>query len=152
MGTGSDKIVEYVLRTPFDVSTAYWAGNEIYVGTQDLTPYSLEISSDGLNLYMHGHSARTNLHKYTMTTAYDLSTASYTGAITIPATYYPSFSHDGKYMYGRNETNGSFISQYRVDGSTTTAVVSTPSATTWEFTETDFVFDLKTHNFASMQQ
>ena len=150
VGTGSDKIVEYVLTTPFDVSTAYWAGNEIYVGTQDLTPYSLEISSDGLNLYMHGHSARTNLHKYTMTTAYDLSTASYTGAITIPATYYPSFSHDGKYMYGRNETNGSFISQYRVDGSTTTAVVSTPSATTWEFTETDFVFDLKTQNFASM--
>ena len=96
-----------------------------------------------------GMSANTNLHKYTMTTAYDLSTASYTGPITIPATYYPSFSHDGKYMYGQNQTNGSFISQYRVDGSATTAVAVTPSATTWELTETDFVFDLKTQNFAS---
>ena len=129
-GHTSDKIAEFILTTPFDITTAYWTGNQLSVSTQTNYPRSLILSSDGSKLYLKGNS-NTQLYEYSMSTAYDLSSAIYNETITIPSMDYTSMSHDGKYIYGRNVINGKYLQQFRSDGTAHVPVSITSSGTTW---------------------
>ncbi|MDA9993030.1 hypothetical protein N9E09_00005, partial [bacterium] len=97
--TRGDRIVERVLETPFDITTEYKTGNEYWTGDIDSTPESLQFSSDGLKLYMFGQVS-DSLYEFTMTTAYDLSTMSYSGVTKrVRGGYVANLSSDGTKMY-----------------------------------------------------
>lgn len=77
VGTTNDKIYQYSLSTAWDLSTAsYDSGSDLDISGQDSLPEGLHISSNGTKLFIVGDSNDT-VYQYTMSTAYDLSTASY---------------------------------------------------------------------------
>jgi hypothetical protein len=100
----SDVMHTYSLSTPWDVGTA----NRITSESLDLsTPFDWFMTSffkpDGLELYVQQHSP-AKLMQYTLTTAWDISTASYTREYTSTASgeSYPAgmfFKPDGTKMY-----------------------------------------------------
>lgn len=78
LGNATDSIYEYTLTIAWDLSTASFS-SEYFVGTQDPTPAGLSILNDGSSIFISGDSTST-VYEYTMSTPFDLSTASQTVA------------------------------------------------------------------------
>jgi sugar lactone lactonase YvrE len=76
IGVTSDSIFEYDLSTAFDVSTASYNSVSLSLSAQDTSPRGLHFSSDGTKMFVAGDSSNSVL-QYTLTTGFDLSTASY---------------------------------------------------------------------------
>ena len=76
VGNSTDKIFEYNLSTAFDLSTASYNSVNLSVSSQDTNPFGIRFKPDGTSLYMVGGTNDT-VFQYTLTTAFDLSTASY---------------------------------------------------------------------------
>ena len=76
VGNSTDKIFEYDLSTAFDLSTASYNSVNLSVSSQDTNPFGIRFKPDGTSLYMVGGTNDT-VFQYTLTTAFDLSTASY---------------------------------------------------------------------------
>ena len=72
---GGTSVYQYTLSTAWDISTASYASKSFSVGTQESTPYAVSLSSTGNKLYVVG--AGKNVYQYTLSTAFDVSTASY---------------------------------------------------------------------------
>ena len=144
VGRTNDRVYEFVMTNPYDLSTAYWTGARTYVGLQSTSPTStLKYSNDGTKLYM---SAGNTLYEYTLSTPFAVVTANISSN---PTEYYhdtnftASFSPDGKYIYFNN---GGVTFQYRADGSAYVAFVSVSSGDTWTFDKTSIVKDNVTLN------
>ena len=75
VGNSSDNVLQYSLTTAFDLSTASYDSVLLYVGGEDATPYDLKFNTDGTKMYMMGSA--DVIHQYTLSTGFDLSTASY---------------------------------------------------------------------------
>ena len=75
-GQNTDSIYEYALSTAWDISTASLT-TSFSVTSQETTPKALAIIESGLKFYVLGTS-NDQLHEYAMSTAWDLSTASFT--------------------------------------------------------------------------
>ena len=75
VGATDDDVNEYDLSTAWDVSTATYSQN-FSVASQDTIPTGVDFSPDGTKMYISGNSNR-KLFQYTLSTAWDLSTASY---------------------------------------------------------------------------
>ena len=76
IGVTSDSIFEYDLSTAFDVSTASYNSVSLSLSAQDTSPRGLHFNSDGTKMFVAGDSSNSVL-QYTLTTGFDLSTASY---------------------------------------------------------------------------
>jgi len=76
LGYTSDTVYQYSLSTAWDVSTSSYDNKSISVASQDSTPRGIIFKSDGTSFYMCG-SGNDKIYQYDMTTAYDISTASY---------------------------------------------------------------------------
>jgi hypothetical protein len=103
-GQGSpDEIYQYTLTIPWDLSTASYDSKSLDVSSEDGLPTDLFVSTDGYKIFVLGDS--TNFaYQYSMTTAFDLSTASYdsesvsfAGVEGSPGGLF--FSSDGRSMY-----------------------------------------------------
>jgi len=92
---------EYVLSTAFDVSTASFV-NSFDVSAQDLVPHGLAFSSDGTKMFVVG-SDGVDVNEYTLTGAFDVSTASFVDSFSVAAQdTFPTdvtFSSDGTKMF-----------------------------------------------------
>jgi sugar lactone lactonase YvrE len=75
-GTTENKIFQYTLGTPWDVSTGSYASKSLDFTTEDGTPRGITFSADGTKLYVCGN-ANNRIFQYTLGTAWDVSTASY---------------------------------------------------------------------------
>lgn len=75
-GEGGDAIFQYSLSTAYDISTASYDSVSLDVSSQDTGPNAIEISTDGTKMYIIGWQNDT-VFQYTLTSAFDLSTASY---------------------------------------------------------------------------
>ena len=75
VGDSGNDINEYTLTTAFDVSTASFV-DSFSVSSQDAVPQGLAFSTDGTKMFVIGNSGN-NINEYTLTTAFDVSTASY---------------------------------------------------------------------------
>jgi sugar lactone lactonase YvrE len=73
--TGSS-VYQYTLSTPWDLSTASYDSVSLSVAGQESTPLEVRFKPDGTKMYIVGNTS-DNVHQYTLSTPWDLSTASY---------------------------------------------------------------------------
>jgi DNA-binding beta-propeller fold protein YncE len=79
--TGND-INEYLLSTAWDVSTASYVQN-FSVSTQDASPTGMSFKPDGTKMYVVGASVGGKVYEYNLSTAWNISTASYLQTLDI---------------------------------------------------------------------
>jgi len=75
LGSNSDRISQYTLSTPWDVSTATYASKNFLV-SQETSPLAMVFGSDGKQVLVVGSTTDT-VYQYTLSTAWDISTATY---------------------------------------------------------------------------
>ena len=80
-GSSGDEINEYNLSTAWDISTAS-AYQVFSVSSKESNPFGLQFSSDGTKFYITGTSSDA-IHQYTLTTGWDISTASFTHTFSV---------------------------------------------------------------------
>ena len=117
-----DDVHQYNLSTAWDASTATSSGNVLDTTAQDSTAQDMAMSSDGKKLYIMG-AATGAVYQYDLSTAWDLSTAAYSG-ISLPLVDYSglytglAFSADGKKMYPVEGGNTDTVYQWSTSAQT----------------------------------
>ncbi len=76
----ADRILEYSLSTAYDISTATYAGNDerFSVAAQETQSQSMVFNNDGTKMFVMGDAGK-DINEYTLSTAYDVSTAVFAG-------------------------------------------------------------------------
>jgi sugar lactone lactonase YvrE len=109
--TGND-VNEYTLSTGFDVSTASFV-DSFSVSAQDTAPQEVEFNADGTKMFVLGSSGDA-VYEYSLTTGFDVSTASYVDSFSISAQettpFGLAFSNDGTRMFISGSSEN--VSQY----------------------------------------
>ena len=81
VGQINKHVYEYTLPTAFDVSTAV----HVYsfpIGSDALDPFDVEFSNDGTKMFVVDRNLN-NVHQYTLSTAFDVSTAVHVNAFNV---------------------------------------------------------------------
>lgn len=100
----ASRVFQYTLSTPWDVSTASYDSVE-FIADQGLGPGGMFFKPDGLNLFVVSNYDTSNrkVVDYSLSTAWDLSTASTSGSTSLLISSYVStgltFSSDGKVLF-----------------------------------------------------
>ena len=128
-GGNSAQVYQYNLSTAFNLSTASYSGISFNVGSQSLYNRNLSFSNDGTKMFIMAWNTGV-IYQYNLSTAFNLSTASYSG-ISFDATS-PfggsssdgmAFSHDGIKMY---LVDDSVIYQYSTQGTSVPVTFAYP--------------------------
>jgi len=103
IGNASDSVYQYSLSTAFDLSTAGYDSVSFSVASEDANPYDIAFNNDGTKMYVVGNSS-DSVHQYSLSTAFDLSTAGYDSVSFSVASedanpYGLAFNNDGTKMY-----------------------------------------------------
>lgn len=107
LGQTNDRVYEYNLLDPFGIGSAVFV-QFLNVTDKDATPTGLYFSENGDYLYMIG-STSDSIHQYTLSTPWDLSSASFTrtqsvsAQDTVPEGLF--ISNDGLNLYTIGSTN-----------------------------------------------
>ena len=129
VGYAGDKVYEYSLSSAWDITTASFVQN-FSVATQETAPVGLAFKTDGTEMYVLGQVG-DDVNQYTLSTAWDISTASYTRAKSISAQETTPedirFKPDGTKMYVCGSSTNAKISEYTLS---TAWDISTASYTT----------------------
>ena len=134
VGPISDSVHQYTLSTGFDLSTAAY-DTSFSVAAQESTAYGLGFSADGTSMFIVGRDDGDRIWQYTLTTAFDISTASYAN---IAFYMYPpvirgvavQFSADGKKMFVFDIWNND-IYQFTVSVSNIVFTFDYPASVDW---------------------
>ena len=116
VGNGSTDVYQYSLSTAYDISSASYSNVSFDVSSQASVPVGLFFKPDGTVFYIGNHSTETIL-QYGLTTAWDVSTASYSNKSFSTASQAgdfqtkPAFSADGSVMIVSKYSN-SVVYQY----------------------------------------
>lgn len=131
IGDTNNAIFQYTLGTAWDITTASYASKTFSVATQDTNPSGIWFKPDGTEMYVVGYVTDT-VYKYTLSTAWDVSTASYAGVSfsvaaeeTLPVSL--TISDDGLHMYVLG-SSGDDINHYEL-------------STAWDITTASFIGD-----------
>ncbi len=106
-GYAGHDVNEYTLSTAWDVSTASFV-DSFSISSQDTQVRGLAFSNDGTKMFITGNVGDT-LEEYTLTTGYDVSTASHTDSMDISS--YDNdprgiaFNSDGSRMFFHGQQN-----------------------------------------------
>ena len=108
-GGSSSRIYQYNLPTPYSIASASYDSISFSVNSQDTFPTAITFSPDGTKLYVLG-SSTDRIYQYTLSTAWDLTTAGYDSISFLLSSQDSSplglaFSTDGSkfFMLGANE-------------------------------------------------
>ena len=139
VGTVRDRVYQYSLSKAWDVSTATYASKTVLVSSQDTAPQSVEFGDNGSKMYILGSNS-DQIHQYTLSTPWDVSTATYASKFLSVATQENSplamvFGNDGK--------------QVLVVGSTTDTVYQYTLSTAWDISTA--TYDNKSLNVGSRE-
>ena len=130
VGNTTDSLYQYSLSTAFDVSTVSYDSVSFSVASQDTTPRGVTFNTDGTKMLLVGITG-DNVYQYSLSTAFDLSTASYDSvSFSVALDTAPSgvvFNSDGTKMYILGATNDT-IYQYSTATDTT---LTWPSSIEW---------------------
>ncbi len=77
VGINSDRVWQYTLSTAWDVSTATYASKNKGISSQESAPRDIVFNSDGTIMYLVGDGYDKRVNQYTLSTAWDVSTATY---------------------------------------------------------------------------
>ncbi len=117
-GSVPDKIFAYSMSTPWDLSTASYDSVSLSIGAQDNLGTDLTFNSDGTKLFVLGNQ-NDSVYSYTLTSGYNLATASYDSVSFSVTTQSPgpqdiAFKENGAKMYviGRDALNVARVFQY----------------------------------------
>ena len=114
--SASDVMYQYSLSTAWDVSTASYDSVSLSVATQTTSPIGMYFKTDGTSVYVASLSPQT-VYQYDLTTAWDLSTASYASKSYNASTQMGTemrdvlFKPDGTKMY-LTSSNNDAVYQY----------------------------------------
>lgn len=103
VGDVSDTVYQYNLISAFDLSTASYSGLSFTVSGQESNARAVDFSQDGSTMFITGTSSQM-VHQYSLSTGFDLSTASTTGVLFSVASEEANpqglkFSQDGLKMF-----------------------------------------------------
>jgi hypothetical protein len=139
----NSNIFQYTLSTPFDISTASYANKSLsltsvasngYVGRQ-----YFQFTNDGSKLFLihtfHPAGFIGKIYEYSLTTAYDISTASHTSVTYTPTGITTgraaiAFKPDGSKMFIMGTDNHTTISQFNLPVYNTNDFITTPKNST----------------------
>jgi len=114
-GSNGDDVNEYNLSTAWDVSSASYVQN-FSVSAQELGPEDLFFKPDGTKMYILG-SDGDEVNEYTLSSAWDISTASYVQTFSVSAQEITPhglfFKPDGTKMYVLGQT-GDDVNEYNL--------------------------------------
>jgi len=85
LGRITEDVREFDLSTAWDISTASF-GRDFHIGNQESNPYGLTFNNDGTKMYVEGSSTDT-LYVYDLSTAWNVTTASYNNVSFALGTY-----------------------------------------------------------------
>ena len=152
LGKADDDISAYTLGTPYDISTATTtsATTTLSVKTETNFPQALLFNNDGTTLYVLD-DINANIYAYTLSAAYDISTASTTSATTALSVSaqeaFPKallFNNDGTTLYVMG-IEGDDVNAYTLrtpyDISTATFSKIALSVSTQDNGPADFIFN-----------
>ena len=129
VGGVGDDINEYDLSTAWDVSTASYV-QAFSVATQDTTPISVDFGTDGTEMFVLGR-ANDTVYQYYLSTAWDVSTASYVKSFSVTSQEgSPNglfFKSDGMAFYIVGALSDT-VYQYSVGS---TATITYPTSIQW---------------------
>ena len=117
-GTNSDKVHEYHLSTPYDMTSGSMSDQGIEHSISEAKTQDIEFNLDGTKLFVIGVTNDT-VFEYTLTTGFDLTTASASSTASFSVgsdLAQPTgmiFNHDGTYLYVIGNTNDK-IFQYEL--------------------------------------
>jgi hypothetical protein len=101
LDNAGDDVNEYTLSTGFDVSTATYSQN-FSVSAQETSPRGIAFNTDGTKMFIVG-VAGDDVNEYTLSTAFDISTASYSQNFSVSsqetAPLGIAFNNDGTKMF-----------------------------------------------------
>lgn len=127
-GLAGVDVNEYSLSSAWDISTASYSQN-FSVSTEESSPHAVFFKSDGLKMYIVG-SGGDEVNEYSLSSAWDISTASYVQNFSVSAQETDprglSFKDDGTKMY--------------ITGTATDAVYSYTLTSAWDISSASFDF------------
>ncbi len=105
LGATGDDVNEYTLSTGWDVSTASFV-DAFSISGQETEPTGLSFNNDGTKMYVNGW-AGDDVNEYTLSTAFDVSTAEYVDVTGIGGNDERDieWNSDGTKMYIMNRAN-----------------------------------------------
>lgn len=111
-----DSIYQYTLSTAWDISTASYASKTKAFTTEDTSPSTFDINPDGTRLIVSGFG-NDAIYQYTLSTAWDISTASYDSvsfninASAIVRTQGMAYNSDGSriFLYSSNGAQSKYL-------------------------------------------
>jgi hypothetical protein len=114
-GYVNKRVYQYTLSTGFDISTASYSSSSFSVNAQDVEPQGITFNTDGTKMFIAGQTNGT-VYQYTLTTGFDISTASYDSVSFSVTTednrlYGITFNAAGTKMFIMGDTNNS-VFQY----------------------------------------
>ena len=131
VGLSNDKVYDYNLSTAWDISTASYVQN-FSVASQETTPSGLFFSPTGTTFFVMGVD-EDNVNEYAMSTAWDISTASYVQNFSVASQETTptglSFKSDGSKMYVVGSGSDT-IYQYST-GTSAPATLTYPTSVDW---------------------
>ena len=121
VGATNDTVYQYTLSTAYDLSTASYASKSFSVASQETSPQAIVFKPDGSKMFIVGATGDA-VWQYSLSTAYDVSTASYDSVTFSVATQDTgplglTFNNDGTTFYIVGNTNNIV---YQYSSSTTT--------------------------------
>jgi len=110
--TGSSgSVYQYSLSTAYDISTASYDSVSFSVSSQNSSPLDVQFNTDGTKMFILGGTSPDSVFMYNLSTAYDISTASYSSqnlnvSSQDTSTESIKFTADGHtmYLFGRGGT------------------------------------------------
>jgi DNA-binding beta-propeller fold protein YncE len=114
VGSNTDRVYSYTLSTPWNIGTATYDNVSFDVSSQESNPAGIFFKPDGTKMYVIG-STIDRVHSYTLTTPWNLGTASYDNVFFSVVSQDGSpqgifFRPDGKKMYVVGNSNNSVYS------------------------------------------
>ena len=151
VGYSNDSVFQYTLSTPFDLSTASYDNVSFSVAGQDAAPLGIAFNTTGSKMYMVGDS-NDSVFQYTLSTPFDLSTASYNsvsfsvaGQDTQPVSI--AFNNDGSKMYMVGDSNDSvfqYTPNYDLAPPFQYQIIHTGTAATFKTLNSDYTIEVAT--------
>ena len=113
IGSTNDNVNEYDLSAAWDISTASYSQN-LDISSREINPFSVFFKSDGTKMYFVG-VAGGDINEYSLSTAWDVSTGSYTRRLDVTSQESTPlgvfFKADGTKMYVVG-LNGNAVFEY----------------------------------------